>query len=67
MTGKELEEGLKNIREMNHVDMAILVRYAPSGHPYFDSTGPFWKLFKERFESFGGMTVKISKEIGWDR
>lgn len=59
------EEIIEKINNMSQTEMARLWRFAPSGHPYFDSTKPFFKIFKERFDNFGGFTPAISKTIGW--
>lgn len=45
--------------------MAYLSRYAPCGHPYFDSTKPYWEIFNKRFQNFGGWNPQLSKAIGW--
>lgn len=63
-----LKEELNKINKMNHLEMAYLKRFAPSGHIYFSSLYPeLINEFKERFEAFGGMTSEISKQIGWNR
>ena len=50
---------------MSQIEMARLWRFAPSGHPYFDSTKPYFKIFEERFNKLGGFTSEISKNLGW--
>lgn len=50
---------------LDHTQMATLWRFAPSGHPCFDTRFPLFELFEERFKELGGMTPVISKEIGW--
>ena len=55
------------IDRMDHVQLAKLWRYAPSGHPVFDRTLPLYEHFRARFEAMGGMTPEISKWIGWPR
>jgi hypothetical protein len=51
---------------MEHYEMCMLWRFAPSGHPYFDKTLPYAEIFKERlFKHFGGFTPEISKSLGW--
>lgn len=66
---KMKDEEIKTIRainQMTHREMASLWRFAPSGHPYFDKTKPYWKVFKKRFfDELGGFTPEISKSIGW--
>ena len=59
------EEIIKEINSMTQTQMARLWRFAPVGHPYFDTTKPYYKIFEERFEKLGGMTPAISKKIGW--
>lgn len=64
MTKAENEE-IEKIHQMSQLEMARLWRFAPSGHPYFDITKPFWNVFKNRFDDLGGFTPVISKAIGW--
>ena len=67
MEQHEIDKHSRDIDKMSHEDMAQLWREAPAGHPYFDSTLPLYVIFKKRFASFGGMTTKMSKQIGWNR
>lgn len=53
------------INAMSQSEMCQLWRFAPSGHPYFDSELPYYDIFKARFDSLGGFTPAISKAIGW--
>ena len=63
---KEDEKGnMRHINNMSQRDMAHLWRNAPSGHPYFDKTKPYFKVFDKRFKELGGFTPEISKAIGW--
>ena len=64
MNESEIQHELDKIARMSHREMASLWRYAPLGHPYFNKQLPFFAVFKKRFDKFGGMTTKISKEIG---
>jgi len=57
------EEEIEKINNMSQIEMAKLWRFAPSGHPYFNSSKPFFKIFKKRFEELGGFTSTISKAI----
>jgi len=57
---------IETINQMSQHAMASLWRFAPSGHPYFDTTKPFFKVFDARFKKLGGFTPAISKSIGWD-
>lgn len=52
------------INNMSQLEMARLWRFAPPGHRYFDTTKPFWNVFKNRFDDLGGFTPAISKAIG---
>lgn len=56
----------KKIKKMSQLEMARLWRFAPSGHLYFDSSKPFFKVFDERFKKLGGFTPAISKQLGWE-
>ena len=69
MTESEITEAKKQIDAMSQYDMAKLWRFAPSGHPYFDSTnGDLAEYFKNKFfNEGGGFTPRISKFIGWDK
>ena len=49
------------INKMTQLEMATLHRYAPTGHPYFDTTKPYHDIFKQRFNELGGFTAEISK------
>jgi hypothetical protein len=64
MTLEDIEE-IKKIYVMPRLEMARLYRFAPAGHPWFDSTKPYYKYFERRFKQLGGMTPAVSKEIGW--
>lgn len=57
---------IDKIKAMSQYDMCALWRFAPSGHPYFDSSKPFYEVFRKRlFEELGGFTPEISKSLGW--
>ena len=62
MTPEE-QKKIDHINQMSQMEMASLWRNAPSGHPYFDSTLPFFKVFDKRFKELGGFTPEISKAI----
>ena len=62
MEEKEIQEWRDKIVKMSQEDMARLYRFAPSGHPVFNTSLPLNKYFDERFEGF---TSAISKKIGW--
>ena len=68
MTELEINEAKKQIDAMSQYQMAKLWRFAPSEHPYFDSTkGDLAEYFKNKFfRERGGFTPEISKSIGWD-
>jgi hypothetical protein len=61
----EQKTELKKIYALSQRDMAYKFRFAPAGHPWFDITKPYYRHFERRFKKLGGMTVPISKEIGW--
>ena len=63
MTAEEIE--IEKINNMSRIQMARLHRFATAGHPYFDITKPFHKVFSERFAKLGGFSPEISKQIGW--
>jgi hypothetical protein len=67
MTNQELDKHIIKIHSMTQYEMARLWRFAPSGHPYFDSTLPLYDIFKKRFEELGGMAPEVSKEIGCNK
>jgi len=62
---QELIIDLEKINKMTHYEMAFCIRYASVGHKYLDINKPFYKWFKKRFCGFGGMTSKISQQVGW--
>ena len=57
---------IDRINSMPHEEMCRLWRFAPTGHPYFDNSLPYYAVFKKRYDEFGRMTPEISKRIGWD-
>lgn len=62
-----IDHWFKEIGKMTQDEMARLWRYAPSGHPIFDSQLPLFEAFQKRFKELGGMTPEVSKRIDWDR
>ena len=59
------QETIDTINQMDHSEMCSLWRFSTPGHPYFDNTLPYVKVFKKRlFEHFGGFTPEISKSLG---
>lgn len=71
-TPEEIQERIAfwkgRIEEMGHYEMAHLYRFAPAGHPIFDSRyGDLYDIFCTRFREFGGLTPEISKKVGWDK
>jgi hypothetical protein len=58
---------MRFIDSLSHEDCARLVRYAKIGNPIFRDDMPFYKYFKKRFKSFGGMTAEMSKKMGWKK
>lgn len=66
MTLDEINSAKKEIDQMSQVEMARLWRFAPSGHPYFDTTnGDLAEYFEVKFKERGWFTPEISKAIGW--
>lgn len=65
MNQAEIDKHIETINNLSQIECARLHRFAPSGHPYFDSHLPLYQVFLERFTSLGGMTPEISKAIGW--
>ena len=61
---EEEQKTIDSINQMTQMEMASLWRYAPSGHPYFDKTKPFFEVFNKRFTELGRFTPAISKAIG---
>jgi len=57
------QETIDHINNMSQMEMASLWRFAPSGHPYFDKTKPFYVHFEKRFKELGGFTTAISKAL----
>jgi len=59
---------IDKINQMGRHEMCSLWRFTPPGHPYFDTTLPYNKVFEERlFKYFGGFTPEISKALGWEK
>ena len=66
LTNEQIERWKADINQMDRIEMANLRRFAPSGHPVFDSQNiGLYEHFERRFKELGGMTSAISKEIGW--
>jgi len=61
---EEQKKEIEKINQMGHFEMCKLHRFAPVGHPYFDTTLPYSKVFEERLKQFGGFTPEISKRLG---
>ncbi len=58
------EEEIEKINTMGHEEMCKLWRFAPSDHPYFNSTLPYYEIFRGRlFDHFGGFSPQISKAL----
>ena len=58
------EKEVNKINSLSREAMCYLWRFSPSGHPYFDSSKPYYKIFKKRFDTLGGFNTTISKKIG---
>ena len=65
MTEAERKVWKERIENMSHLEMASLWRFSPVGHPIFNKNNGLFEVFEARFKKFGGMTVSISKKIGW--
>jgi len=67
LTPQEIDAEKAKIDEMSQRDMAYLLRFAPAGHPYFDSANAgLHDYFMGSFKAKGGMTPEISKAISWE-
>ncbi len=65
MTDDQISVAKKEIDSMSQFSMASLYRFAPCGHPYFDTTnGDLSEYFATKFKERGGMTSTISKQLG---
>ena len=65
---KKDQEIIDKINSMSREEMARLWRSAPSGHPYFSRSKPYYKYFRKRFfDELGGFSPEISKKIGWEK
>lgn len=53
----------EQIDAMTHYDLAYAWRFAPTGDLRLQ--GEAGAYFKERFDSLGGFTPALSKQIGW--
>lgn len=63
-TPEQIEAARKDIESMDRESMCQLWRHAPSGHPYFDRTLPYYAMFEKRFDELGRFSPAISKAIG---
>ncbi len=59
-----IEQQKAKIDGMSRLEMARLWRFAPAGHPYFDTNLPLYEYFKARFTALGGFSSSISKQLG---
>jgi hypothetical protein len=58
-------EWKEKIEAMSQMEMAKLYRFAPAGHPVFDSGNDLYDFFIDSFKRKGGITSEISKTLGW--
>lgn len=65
MTDEQVRAEKNKIDAMTQMDMARLWRFAPNGHPYFDTHLPLYEHFAKRFKLLGGFTPIVSKTLGW--
>ena len=62
MTGKELHEWMDKLDAMSQEDLARLQRFAPVGHPIFNTENDtLYAYFQMKFR---GLTPELSKRIG---
>ena len=54
------------IDNLTHEQMCRLYRFSEIGHKYFTNT-PELEYFMKRYYFLGGMTIEISKRIGWNK
>lgn len=59
------EEEKAKIDAMSHEELARIWRFSPLG--CFPFLGEAWDYYVKRFDDMGGMTVEISKRIGWTK
>ena len=65
MTDEEVKVWKDKIDKMGPGELLHLQRFASIGHPVFKTTLPLYEHFKKRFDSLGGITPGISKQVGW--
>ena len=63
-TQEEKQSLINKINEMSHYEMCSAWRFSEPGNPIFCEP-EIYKIFKEKFDKFGGFTPEISKSIGW--
>lgn len=67
MLTSEQERTIELINAMSREAMACLQRYAPAGHPYFDTSLPYFEVFEARFKQLGGFSPALSKAIDLEK
>lgn len=65
LTETEKQEWRNQIDGMSQMQMARLHRFAPSGHPVFNTTNGLHEYFEARFKKLGGFTPAVSKAGDW--
>ena len=60
-----IEYWTKWIEQASLFEMCVMERYAPGGHVAFRSDIGIGVLFERKFYELGGMTTKVSKQIGF--
>jgi hypothetical protein len=63
MNEQTLKDWSDKINSMSRIEMARMWRYAPAGHPVFNSKLPLFEIFNKRFKELGGWSPEISKLI----
>jgi len=61
----EISAEKHKIDQLRHEEIARLIRFAPSGHPYFKAELPYYDYMMARFKALGGWNPQLSKHIGW--
>jgi len=61
----EIEVWKQKIARLTREECARLYRFAPTGHPVFNSELPLYALFTERYSALGGLDAELSHKIGW--
>lgn len=66
LTNQQIEDYKTEIDALSHIEIARMIRFSPSGPPFFDNRYPLYDYLMDRFKSLGGWSPAISKEVGLD-